>query len=114
MSKQTDTQGETTFNQHDKHPHRKKVQRAKEKVPIPTKTMTITIAPKGRKYVYSFERRYPRKNLPLSERSQVTKGEFVYKKSKSQYPPLYGKWHKYRKGDNRILDTVDSLPTEVT
>jgi hypothetical protein len=45
----------------------------------------------------------------------VTIGEFVYKRSGARDgSPLYGKWHKYRKGENRIIETVDSLPIEET
>jgi len=122
MSKQTDTQGQTTYNKDDKHPYRRKVQLAKENVSIPIKTMTVTIVPKGRKYVYSYKRRYPRKNLPLREKSQVTKGEFVYKKSNAREGSrLHGKWYKLYKGES-IEDAikkrgeeavlVDSLPIE--
>jgi len=111
VSKQTDAQGETTFNPHDKDPHRRKVQLSKStesSVRKPSRTGAV----KAKKHVDVFSIRERRKNLPLTERNQVTIGEFVYKKSKSQYPPLYGKWHKHRKGDNRILETVDSLPIE--
>jgi hypothetical protein len=34
------------------------------------------------------------------------------RKMQKSYSPLYGKWHKYRKGQNRILETVSSLPKE--
>lgn len=114
MSKQTDAQGETTFNPQDKDPHRRKVQLSKStessvrKLTKPSRIGAVA----AKKYVAVFSIRERRKNLPLTERNQVTIGEFVYKKSKSQYPPLYGKWHKHRKGDNRILETVDSLPIE--
>jgi hypothetical protein len=105
-NEQADTQGQTTYNKDDKHPHRRKVQRAKQDVPAPVKTMTVTIAPQGRKYVYSYERRYPRKNLPLSEKSQVTIGKVVYKKSNAREDsPLHGKWYKLYKGES-IEDAI--------
>ena len=102
-SEQADTQGQATYNKDDKHPHRRKVQRAKPDVPIPVKTMTVTIAPKGRKYLYRYKRRYPRRNLPLSERKQVTIGEFVYKKCET-----FGhrdKWYKLYKRES-ITDAI--------
>lgn len=119
MSEQTDTQGQTTYNKGDKHPYRRKVQLAKKNVPTPIKTMTVTIAPKGRKYVYSYERRCPRKNLPLSERKQVTIGEFVYKRCKTfGYEDKWYKLYKGEKVDDAIRKRgekeviVDSLPIE--
>jgi len=111
MSKQKDEQGETTFNPHDKKPHRRKVQVSKPVESSVRKPYRLG-AVAAKKHITIFPIRARRKNLPISERSQVTIGDFVYKRSRSQLG--YGKWHKYRKGDNRILDTVDSLPTEDT
>jgi len=110
-SEQADAQGEMTHNKDDKHPHRRKVQVAIHRTSSPRKKLLATRT--TGKHVTVFERRYPRKNLPLSEKSQVTIGEFVYKRSKAREDsPLCGKWHKYRKGENRILETVSSLPKE--
>jgi len=102
-SEQADMQGQATYNKDDKHPNRRKVQCAKQDVPTPVKTMTVTIAPEGRKYLYRYKRRYPRKNLPLSERKQVTTGGFVYKKCET-----FGhrdKWYKLYKGES-ITDAI--------
>jgi len=86
MSKQT--QGETTFDPHDKDPHRRKVQISK-----PNKS-------------------FVRKPKPKRPRNQVTIGEFVYTRSKARAgSPLYGKWYKRRKGESLIESViVDSPP----
>lgn len=111
-SKQKDAQGETTFNPHDREPHRRKVQLSKSPELIAKKPKRLG-AVVAKKHLTIFPIGERRKNLPLSERSQVTIGEFVYKKSKARVgSPLYGKWHKYSKGENVILATVDLLPTE--
>ncbi len=113
MSKQTDTQGQTTQNKDDKHPHRRKVQIAKTDESSLKKPQRIG-AVQAEKHITIFPIRERRKNLPLSERSQVTIGEFVYKRSKARVgSPLYGKWYKLQKGkslEDAVL--VDSLPIE--
>lgn len=112
-SKQKDAQGETTFNPHDGEPHRRKLQLSKSPELFAKKPKRLG-AVVAKKHLTIFPIGERRKNLSLNERSQVTIGEFVYKRSKARVgSPLYGKWHKYRKGENLIVATVDSLPTEV-
>jgi len=117
MSKQSETQGQTTHNKDDKHPHRKKVQIAKTDESSLKKPQRIG-AVQAKKHITIFPMRERRKNLPLSERKQVTIGEFVYKRSEGHLG-LSGKWYKLQKGEN-VADAirkrgekeviVDSLP----
>jgi hypothetical protein len=114
---QSDAEGELTPNAHDKHPYRRKVQRTKaEKRFVGRRAQPVRLgAVAAGKHLTIFPIRERRKGLPLSERNRVTVGEYVYKRSKARPgSPLYGKWHKYRKGENIIIETVDSPPTEST
>jgi hypothetical protein len=96
MSKEATTQAEATREPHDKHPHRRKAQVAIHKTYAPRKK--ILVKRTAGKHITVFERAWPRKGLPLSERNQVTIGDFVYKKSKGR-GKLAGKWYKLRKGE---------------
>jgi len=103
MSKQSDAKGELTWNPHDKHPHRRKVQRTKaERKFLGGRVKPMRLgAVHARKHLSVFPIRERRKGLPLSERNQVTIGEFVYKRSRGRLgSPLYGKWYKLRKGES--------------
>jgi len=66
----------------------------------------------AKKHVTFFTIRKRKKGLPLSERNQVTVGEFVYKRSRARLgSPLYGKWWKRRKGEKEAV-LVDSPPVQ--
>jgi len=115
---QSVAEGELTSNSHDKHPYRRKVQRTKAEERflgrrVEPVRLQARLSPSG-KVLNIFPVRERRKGLPLSERNQVTIGEYVYKRSRSLYSPLCGKWHKYRKGENIIIETVASPPIEST
>jgi len=113
MSEQSDAQGEATFNPHDKEPHRKKVQISKSPELFVKKPKRLR-AVVAKKHLTVFPISERRKNLPLSERSQVTMGEFVYKRSKARKgSPLYGKWYRLHKGESlEHAVLIDSLPIE--
>lgn len=112
MSKESSTQAETTYDPHDKDPHRRKVHISKpnelfvRKKPEPKRLGAI----KAGKHLTVFSVKKRRKGI----RNQVTIGEFVYKRSKARLgSPLYGKWYKLHKGEtiteaikNRRLDTI--------
>lgn len=106
MSKQSDKEGQTTLNPHDGEPNRRKVQLSKS-VESPVKKINSEPyrigAVAAKMHVTVFAIRARRKNIPLDERRQITIGEFVYRRHGS-------KWDKYRKGDNKILDTVNYPP----
>jgi len=102
MSKQSDTQGQTTHSEDDKHPHRKKVQIAETDESSLKKSRIGAV--RAKKHITIFPMRERRKKLPLSERKQVTIGEFVYKRSKGHLR-LEGKWYKLYKGEN-VADAI--------
>ena len=108
MSKHADTQGETTFNPHDKDPHRRKVQISKSDKLFVRKEPKRLGAVRAGKHLTFFSIRKRRKGI----RNQVTIGEFVYTRSKAREgSPLYGKWHKRRKGESiKEAILVDSPP----
>ena len=106
MSRQSDKEGQTTFDPHDKDPYRRKVQLSKPTEP-PVKKLDSEQyrigAVAAKKHVTVFTISARRKNIPLDERRQITIGEFVYRRQGS-------KWGKYHKGDKKLLDTVDLPP----
>lgn len=110
MGKQADTQGETTFNPHDKDPHRRKVQISKSDELFVRKPKRLGAVAAG-KHLTVFPIRERRKGV----RNQVTIDEFVYTRSKARGgSPLYGKWYKLRKGESvKEAILVDSPPVEV-
>ena len=64
----------------------------------------------AKKHLTIFPVRERRKNLPLSERSQITIGEYIYVRSRAVAgSPLYGKWYKKRKNGTEI-EIVDYPP----
>jgi hypothetical protein len=108
--KQTDIQGQTTHDKNDKHPYVKKIQIAKTAESSLKKPQRIRVV-SAKKHLTISTVNEPRRNLPLNEKSQVTKNGYVYRRSKARKgSPLYGKWHKYLKGSNVIIETVDSPP----
>jgi hypothetical protein len=103
MGKQSDAEGELTSDAHDRHPYRRKVQRTKtEKRFYGRKTEPVRLgAVTAGKVLTIFPIRERRRGLPLSERNQITIGDYVYKRSKARSgSPLYGKWYKIRRGQS--------------
>lgn len=98
MSKQTDVEGQTTRNMDDKHPYRRKVQRAKTNELFLKKPQRIR-AVKAKKHLTISPIKERRKNLELNERKQVTRGEFVYKRCETS--GYKDKWYKLYKGEKR-------------
>jgi hypothetical protein len=88
--------GELTKDIHDDEPHRRKVQTAKTDESFLGKPRRIG-AVVAKKHMTIFPIRERRKGVT----NQVTKGEFIYKRSDAREDsPLYGKWYKLRKGEN--------------
>lgn len=114
MSKQSDAEGELTYDPNDKHPHRRKVKMTKTEETFhrrKVKPVRLGALVAG-KHLTIFPISERRKGLPLSERSQITIGDYVYKRSRARPgSPLYGKWYKRRKGEREAI-LVDSPPVE--